>query len=184
MALSKPVWMQEVISSYFNDSKAQHIISQLLIAPTSLQHYTYHHEVLRYKTRLYIGRCNNVRATIIQSIHASAVGGHSGIQATYMRAKAHFFWTKLKQDMSTSYHRQTDGQTKRVNACLENYLRCMTGHQPKQWVQWLTLAEWWYNTSFHTSLRMSPFKALYGDEAPHLAFPSSTTSSVASVEQY
>jgi hypothetical protein len=29
--------------------------------------------------------------------------------------------------------------------------------QPKKWHHWLTPAEWWYNTSFHTSLNMTPF---------------------------
>ncbi|GJZ52664.1 putative mitochondrial protein [Tanacetum coccineum] len=27
--------------------------------------------------------------------------------------------------------------------CLECYLRCMTGDHPKQWMKWLSLAEWW-----------------------------------------
>jgi len=31
-----------------------------------------------------------------------------------------------------------------------------------QWFKWLPLAEWWYNTSFHTATKMRPFMALYG----------------------
>jgi hypothetical protein len=68
--------------------------------------------------------------------------------------------------LTSSYHPQTDGQTERVNQCLENYLRCMCFTSPKRWHHWLSLAEWWYNTSFHTSLQSTPFQALYGFKPP------------------
>lgn len=75
----------------------------------------------------------------------------------------------IKLHMCTRYHPQTDGQTERVNQCLENYLRCMCFRQPKKWHGWLDLAEWWYNTSFHTALNMTPFQALYGFPPPMIA---------------
>ena len=84
-------------------------------------------------------------------------------------------WQKLftkmgvKLHMSTSYHPQTDGQTERVNQCLENYLRCMAFAQPRKWHKWLSMAEWWYNTTFHTSLKMTPFQALYARPPPLIA---------------
>jgi hypothetical protein len=42
--------------------------------------------------------------------------------------------------MSSSYHPQTDGQTERVNQCLETFLRCFVHAYPKQWAKWLPLA--------------------------------------------
>ena len=62
---------------------------------------------------------------------------------------------------SSAYHPESDGQTERVNQCLEQYLRCMAFVEPKRWMDWLPAAEWWYNTSFHSSIQMSPFEALY-----------------------
>jgi hypothetical protein len=75
---------------------------------------------------------------------------------------------KVKLKLSTAYHPQTDGQSERVNQCLESYLRCMIFQEPKKWAAWLPLAEWWYNTSYHTALKLSPFQALYGYPPPML----------------
>uniref|UniRef100_A0A8R7VAA2 Integrase catalytic domain-containing protein n=1 Tax=Triticum urartu TaxID=4572 RepID=A0A8R7VAA2_TRIUA len=66
---------------------------------------------------------------------------------------------------STAYHPQTDGQSERVNQCTEMYLRCAVHDTPRQWRKWLPSAEFWYDSSYHASLRCSPFKALYGVEA-------------------
>ncbi|GAA0138413.1 hypothetical protein LIER_42532 [Lithospermum erythrorhizon] len=70
--------------------------------------------------------------------------------------------------LSTSYHPQTDEQTEFINRCLESYLRCMTDYKPKAWKKWLDLAQYWYNTSYHQSLKCSPFETLFGFPPPLL----------------
>ncbi|KAJ7960281.1 Ty3/gypsy retrotransposon protein [Quillaja saponaria] len=87
------------------------------------------------------------------------------------------FWTELmkllgvKLQLSTAYHPQTDGQTEVLNRCLETYLRCMTGEQPKQWAKWVSLAEYWYNSSFHSAIQTTPYQAVYGQPPPvHLPY--------------
>jgi hypothetical protein len=62
---------------------------------------------------------------------------------------------------STSYHPQTDGQTKIVNKWVEGYLRNYVAGQQKVWVRWLHLGEYCYNTTHHMSISMTPFRALY-----------------------
>ena len=42
----------------------------------------------------------------------------------------------------------------------------MTGDKPKEWVQWVPLAEYWYNTSFHTSINTTPYHVLYRQSPP------------------
>lgn len=83
--------------------------------------------------------------------------------------------------LSIAYHSQTDGQTKRVNQCLEVYLRWMAFQEPKHWMAWLAWAEWWYNSCYHTSLKTTPFQALYGLPPPQInemAIPGSMTPQV------
>lgn len=68
--------------------------------------------------------------------------------------------TKLM--MSSSYHPQTDGQTECLNQYLEGFLRCTVHSCPRQWSKWISVAEFWYNTSTHSALGKSPFEVLYG----------------------
>ena len=56
--------------------------------------------------------------------------------------------------------------TEVVNKCLEGYLRCMTGEKPKDWVKWLPLAEYWYNTNFHSSINTTPYEIVFGQSPP------------------
>jgi hypothetical protein len=62
---------------------------------------------------------------------------------------------------STAYHPQTDGQTERVNAVLEDMLRAYVLSSRGSWEPWLSLAEFDYNNSYQESIKMAPFEALY-----------------------
>ncbi|KAJ3688355.1 hypothetical protein LUZ61_017519 [Rhynchospora tenuis] len=281
-----PHWIQELVSSYIDDPWITSLKGKLT-EPTTHQppQLTLHQGVLRYKGRICVGGQGTWREKIIQALHDSSVGGHSGINVTYQRVKKLFYWPALKQsihdyvsschqcqltkgekvlypgllqplpipaeawqsvgldfitglpkskgkdvilvvidrltkyghfiplthpftaatiaqifldniyklhglpqnlvsdrdpiftstfwkelmgkigiqlNLSTAYHPQSDGQTERLNQCLEQYLRCMIFEQQKTWCRWLSLAEYWYNTSYQQSLNTSPFHALYG----------------------
>ncbi|KAK3136157.1 hypothetical protein QOZ80_5BG0428960 [Eleusine coracana subsp. coracana] len=86
------------------------------------------------------------------------------------------FWKELfsasgyKMTMSSAFQPQTDGQSKAMNKTIAMYLRCLTGDRPRNWVRWLPWAEYTYNTSFHTALRDTPFKVVYGRDPPSLRF--------------
>lgn len=83
------------------------------------------------------------------------------------------FWQELfklsgtQLRMSSSYHPQTDGQTERLNQCLETFIRSFVDVCPSKWASWLPLAEYWYNTNYHSSLGKSPFEVLYGHAPRH-----------------
>ena len=78
------------------------------------------------------------------------------------------FWTslcqhlKIKRNLSTAYHPESDGQTERVNQILEQYLRMFVNYQQDDWSKWLPMAEFAYNNATHSSTRQSPFQTLYG----------------------
>ncbi|WVZ62826.1 LOW QUALITY PROTEIN: hypothetical protein U9M48_012526, partial [Paspalum notatum var. saurae] len=80
--------------------------------------------------------------------------------------------------MSSSCHPQYDGQTERVNQCLETYLRCYVHSCPTKWSSWIPLVEYWYNTIYHSAIGHSPFEALYCNPPKNFGI-SSTLSSCA-----
>lgn len=55
--------------------------------------------------------------------------------------QALFKLTNTNLCMSSAYHPQSDGRTKRVNQCLETFLRCFVHACPKKWKDWLSVAE-------------------------------------------
>lgn len=285
-----PVWLQEVSDGYLSDPYSAQLLSDLALCPTARPLFSLCSGIIKYKGRVWLGNHLALQHKIIDALHSSPMGGHSGFPVTYRRIKALFAWPKMKQGikdaiagcsvclqskpdrsrypgllqplpvldgawqvltmdfieglpksgrynsilvvvdkfskyshfvplchpftafdvvqafmsniyklhglpqfiisdrdkiftsqfweqlfsrsgtklhLSTSYHPQTDGQTKRVNQCLEIYLRSFVHAMPSKWSLWLYLAEFWFNTSYHSALLKSPFEVLYGYPPGH-----------------
>ncbi|KAL0396344.1 UNVERIFIED_CONTAM: Transposon Ty3-I Gag-Pol polyprotein [Sesamum calycinum] len=85
------------------------------------------------------------------------------------------FWTALFNMMgtelkfSTANHPQTDGQTERVNALVEDYLRHYVSASQRNWVDLLDVAQFSYNLHKSSATGMSPFELAYGQQptTPH-----------------
>ena len=61
----------------------------------------------------------------------------------------------IQQNISTAFHPQTDGQTERVNAVLEQYLRGYCGYQQDNWAELLTMSEFAYNNTISSTTLLS-----------------------------
>ncbi|WVZ06579.1 hypothetical protein V8G54_019925 [Vigna mungo] len=114
-----------------------------------------------------------VAGTFIQHI-VKLYGFPKSIVSDWDRVFISNFWKLLFKyqgttlTMSSSYHPQSDGQTENLNRTLEMYLRCFVFDHPKKWLEMLPWAQFWYNTSFHHSIGMSPYQAVYGKLPPTL----------------
>nr|GEU59736.1 reverse transcriptase domain-containing protein [Tanacetum cinerariifolium] len=82
--------------------------------------------------------------------------GYDTIWRAYQKALG----TQL--DMSTSYHPQTDRQSERTIQTLEDMLRACVIDFGNGWKRHLPLIEFSYNNSYHASIKVALFKALYG----------------------
>ena len=63
---------------------------------------------------------------------------------------------------STTFRPQTDGQSERTIQTLEDMLRMSALDFQGNWENYMPLAEFAYNNSFHSSIGMAPYEALYG----------------------
>jgi len=78
------------------------------------------------------------------------------------------FWRRvtealgISRNLSTAFHPQTDGQTERANATLEQYLQEYGNYQQDDWERLLPIAEFCYNNTQTGTTRITPFFAKYG----------------------
>ncbi|XP_039045952.1 uncharacterized protein LOC120185946 [Hibiscus syriacus] len=302
-----PEWVKEIEDSYKGDILAHKFITGLTINSNIESDWKLVKGVLRYKNKVYIGEHGTLRKKIMECLHDSPQGRHSGVQATYYKIKLYFYWKGLKSQVksyvkkcevcqrtkgdnvaipgllqpivipnqawevitmdfieglpqsmksncilvivdkyskyghflaiahpytvteiariyldqvyklhgppkiaisnrdktftslfwkelmkhlgtttffSTTYHLETDGQTERLNQCLEQYLRSMCFLKPGNWEKYLPLAEWWYNTNYHTTLGVTPFEALYGYKPPMINWQTNTSVNAEGDEVY
>ena len=71
---------------------------------------------------------------------------------------------KIEALLSTPYHPETDGQTERMNAILEQYLRAYINYLQDDWEAWLHMAEYATNNQASETTGMLPFFATYGQD--------------------
>ena len=78
------------------------------------------------------------------------------------------FWSQVqtvmgtKLNFTTAFHPQSDGQSERTIQTLEDLLRSCVLDWGPIWPDQLPLVEFTYNNSWHASIGMAPYEALYG----------------------
>lgn len=102
LSSASPAWLTSIQTSYQSDPYATDLID--LIAKLSLQHDAVPHfslkdGLLRYKSRIWIGKDPALHSQLIAALHNSAIGGHSGSLVTYRRLKQIFAWRGMKSDV-------------------------------------------------------------------------------------
>jgi hypothetical protein len=302
-----PAWLHDVVAGYDNNPTAQQLLTSLSVQSDDSGPFSPRQGVIRYNGRVWLDGNSELQQRVLQAMHDSAIGGHSGIPVTYDRLKQLFYWpgmksvvqayvhscsvrqqakpervkypgllqplsvppqawhtisldfieglphsehancilvvvdkfskyghflilshpftaarvarvflehiyklhglptniisdrdriftstfwqnlfrlTDTKLCMSSAYHPQSDGQTERLNQCLETFLRCFVHTCPSKWSQWISVDEYWYNTSFHSALGRSPFEVLYGYKPKHFGLSAASVTSVPELNEW
>jgi len=80
----------------------------------------------------------------------------------------------IKQNISTAYHPQTDGQSERTNQLLEQYLHIVCGKDQHAWAEWLPLAQYIHNSWQSSTTKKTPYELILG-YTPSVHQPSRAT---------
>lgn len=95
----QPLWIQEVLNSYQTDARALARLTRLAVHTPDEQGYSLDQGLIKFQGRLWIGNNSALQTKLISALHSSAVGGHSGIRATYHRVSQLFHWSGMKQQV-------------------------------------------------------------------------------------
>jgi len=82
------------------------------------------------------------------------------LHRTNGKKEQNYYW--IERRLSTAFHQQTDGQTERTNATLEQYLRAYSNYQQDNWCELLPTAEFAYNNGYQETIKHTPFFTNYG----------------------
>src|ERR1700719_3654648 len=76
--------------------------------------------------------------------------------------KEFYAMIRVKANLSTAFHLQTDGQTEQVNQEIEVYLQAYVDHLQDNWAEWLSTTEFALNNCEHSATKQTPFFLKYG----------------------
>ena len=68
------------------------------------------------------------------------------------------YFLDIKQRLSTTFHLQTDGQTKKQNSTIEAYLRVFVNFEQNNWARLLPMVKFAYNNTKNASIDYTPFE--------------------------
>ncbi|XP_069154621.1 uncharacterized protein [Solanum lycopersicum] len=134
--------------------------------------------VLRIGGRICVPRTGDLIRMILEEAHYSRYSIHPRA-AKMLTKSAHLIPVRVKytaKKLAELYNSQIvrlhgvpisiisdrDGQSERTIQVLEDMLRSCVINFGARWDQYLPLAEFTYSNSYHSSIQMAPFEALYG----------------------
>jgi hypothetical protein len=88
-----------VLNPYVTDPKAHQLLQELAIMNPNAKGFSLHQGLIRNDNLIWIAHNSALQTKLIQAFHLSAMGGHSGVAATYHRLKRQFHWKGMKKDV-------------------------------------------------------------------------------------
>ena len=124
------------------------------------------------KASIFIPCKESIDAPGLTKLYATHVFPHNGIPRKIISDRGPQLISKftkelcsllgIKQNLSTAYHPQTDGQSKWTNQLLEQYLQLYCRMWQNSWARWLPMAQYIRNSWPHSTTKKTLFNLLMG----------------------
>ena len=102
--------LERIKASWQGDDALQKLIAEVTKDSSSHKDFSWSGGELRRKVKLVIGKNLELRKEILNWLHSSSCGGHSGKDATYKKVKTMVYWKGLSKDVKRFVHQCTTCQ--------------------------------------------------------------------------
>nr|XP_023886373.1 uncharacterized protein LOC111998510 [Quercus suber] len=183
ISFPSPSWIEELKATYQSSIVKKKLLQQLQSGSTYPKFFSLHNGLILYKGRVYLDTQNILKSK--QMKHETCKP--AGLLQPFLIP--HKPWTAVSMDfvsgLPISQRLDTvmvivDRLTKYVQfiglspfsvakvAALfaQNVLKLHD--RPTEWSDWLYLAEYWFNTNYHSATKVTPYEAVYGFPLPRL----------------
>jgi hypothetical protein len=92
-----PQWCADIVRGYSADAQATKLLTKLAANAAAVPHFELVDGLLQFKHRIWVGNNTVMQQKLIQSLHSSPLGGHSGVPATIKRIQSLFAWPGLRK---------------------------------------------------------------------------------------
>lgn len=99
LALSEctPTWLDAVVQGYYSDEYSKQLLTEVSLDPNARNQFQLSQGVMKFKGRIWVGNNTSIQQQLLNNLHSSPMGGHSGFPVTYQRVKALFAWPHMKK---------------------------------------------------------------------------------------
>ena len=97
ISFPSPTWIEELKASYADDPGVQKIFQSIQDGTASTGKFSVTNGLLLYKGWIYLGDKCKLKGKVLELVHDSPLGGHSGFLKTLHRAKKDWFWWGMKK---------------------------------------------------------------------------------------
>jgi hypothetical protein len=93
------VFLNELKTQLSNNQEFQQLKLKIAQQPASYIEYQEHQDLIFFKEKIWLPRDFPLKDRILNEFHNSPISGHMGVDKTFHRLQANFFWQGMRQDI-------------------------------------------------------------------------------------